>query len=254
MYMGKEQSNNFLNMLIALFLILAIAYPVSLFIKNRSDLSDAITPEQREAFIADTEYTLNMQNKLMDLEPGTRIGEGYKSVSYANDGSAIIRVTIHNIANLTKEDFRLVGSTPYSLLNTVRANIKMPQVLDVVFNDDIIVNAFFERETTKDLINNPQKIEEMIKNNNKEISAFLKHPAVKEAVASKEVLNVLAGSQIISNILASPSGKYFLNNPLKVKELINQNEDLKEFSQNENLQNLLLNFEPTRQAAQIALN
>ena len=252
--MSKEQSNNFLNILILFFLALVIAYPVSLFIKNRSDLSKAITQEQRQAFISEEDFPVNVQSSLGKLEPGTRIGEGYKSVSYANDGSAIIRVTIDNVANLTKEEFRLVGSTPFSLLNTVRANINTPQVLEVVFNDDIIVQAFLERETTQKLLSDPQLLVNMIKNNDGEISSFLTHPSVREALESKPVVNVIAGSQLIADILATPTGQYFLNNPAEVKNLIAQNEALKEISQKENLRYLLLNFEPTKQAAQIALN
>lgn len=252
--MRKEESNNFLSVLTLLFLALVIAYPVSVFIKNRKDLSNAITQEQKQSFVSDEEITANAQNNLIALAPGSRVGEGYKSVSYANDGSAIIRVTINNVANLTKEEFRLVGSTPYSLLNTVRANIKMPNVLDVVFNDDIIVNAFFERETTKNLINNPQVLIDMIQKQDQEITDFINHPAVQEALNSKETLNVIAGSQLAANLLASPAGQYFLKNPRTVKNLINKNEALKEFSLNENLRNLLLNFEPTKQAAKIALN
>lgn len=252
--MSKETSNNFINILLVLFLALVVAYPVSLFIKNRKDLSNAITPEQRQAFISDEEIVVNVQNNLMDLEPGARIGEGYKSVSYSNDGSAIIRVTLNNVANLTKEEFALVGSTPFSLLNTVRANIRTPQVLEVVFNDDTIVNAFFARETTQTLLNDPAILIEKIQNNDKEISDFLNHPAVQEALENKPVINVIAGSQMTANILASPTAKYFLNNPNEVKTLINQNEDLKAIAQNENLRYLLLNFEPTKKAAAIALN
>ncbi|MBQ4493362.1 MAG: hypothetical protein II972_02000 [Elusimicrobiaceae bacterium] len=252
--MSKETSNNFLNILFLFFLALVIAYPVSVFIKNRRDLSKAITPQQRQAFISDEVFSQNAQSNLINLEPGARIGEGYKSVSYANDGSAIIRVTINNVANLTKEEFALVGSTPFSLLNSVRANIKTPQVLDVVFNDDIIVNAFFARETTQNLINNPQVLVDMVSRNDKEVSDFINHPAVQEALNSKEVLNVLAGSQMFANLLASPTGKFFLTNPDEVKRLINQNQDLKALSENENLRYLLLNFAPTKTPAQIALN
>lgn len=252
--MSKEQSNNFLNILFLLFLAMVIAYPVSLFIKNRRDLSQAITPEQRQAFISDEDFPQNAQNNLIDLAPGSRVGEGYKSVSYANDGSAIIRVTINNVANLTKEEFALVGSTPFSLLNSVRANIRTPQVLDVVFNDDIIVNAFFNRESTKTLLNNPQTLSDMVSRNDQAVSDFINHPAVQEALSSKEVLNVIAGSQMVANILASPTGRFFLTNPDEVKRLVNQNADLKELSKNENLRYLLLNFGPTKQAAAIALN
>lgn len=252
--MSKESSNNFINILFVLFLAMVVAYPVSLFIKNRRDLAQAITPEQRQAFISNEEFAQNAQSNLMELEPGSRVGEGYKSVSYANDGSAIIRVTINNVANLTKEEFALVGSTPFSLLNTVRANLKTPQVLEVVFNDDTIVNAFFERESTQKLLSDPQVLIDMASKNDKEISDFINHPAVQEALQVKEVLNVLAGSQMIANILATPTGSYFLTNPDEVKKLINQNEDIKALSKNENLRYLLLNFEPTKQAAQIALN
>lgn len=251
--MSKETSNNFINILIILFMALVIAYPVSLFIKNRSDLSTAITEEQRNSFISDQEMKIPSKNYI-PLEPGVQVGEGYKSVSYANTGSAIIRVSIHNVANLTEDQFRQVGSTLYSLLNTVRSNINTPQVLDVVFNDDIINQAFFDRETTRLLVNQPETLVDMIKKQSPEISEFINHPAVQDSLNSKEVLNVLAGSKLMGNILESPTGQYFLNNPQEVKSLIAQNEDLKNLSQNENLRFLLLNFEPTKHAAQIALN
>ncbi len=252
--MSKQESNNFFNIIILLFLALVIAYPVSLFIKNRSDLSKAITPEQREAFVSTEDFSQNAQNNLIELEPGARVGEGYHSVSYANDGNAIISVTINNVANLTKEEFAKVGSTPFSLLNSVHANIRTPQVLKVVFNDDIIVGAFFERESTNNLLNNPQLLLDMISRNDKEVSDFINHPAFQEALENKNVLNAIASSQMAARVLASPTGKFFLTNPDEIKRLINQNEDIKNLSKNENLRDLLLNFEPTKRAAQIALN
>ncbi len=251
--MSKETSNNVLNFLIILFMALVIAYPVSLFIKNRSDLSEAITEEQRNSFISDQEIKLPSQN-YMPVEPGAQVGEGYKSVNYTDTGSAIIRVSINNVANLTADQFRQVGSTPYSLLNTVRSNINTPQVLDVVFNDDIINQAFFERETTQVLVNQPEVLVNMIKKQSSEISEFINHPAVQSALSRKEVLNVLAGSKLMGNILESPTGQYFLNNPQEVKNLIAQNEDLKNLSQNENLRFLLLNFEPTKKVASVVFN
>ena len=251
--MSNQESNNFLNIIILLFLAVVIAYPVSLYIKQTNDLSKAITPEQRQAFVSNEEFD-NLQNSLLDITPGSRVEEGYKSVSYSNDGSAIICVTPLNITNLSKEDFIAVGKTPFSLLNTVQANIKTPQILDVVFNDETIISAFFERETTKSLLSNPQNVLNLISRNDKEISDFINHPAVQNALNNKNVLNVIAGSQMVADILATPTGKFFLTNPDEVKRMINQNEDIKNLSKNENLRNLLLNFEPTKQAATIALN
>lgn len=252
--MSKETSNNFINILILILMAMVIAYPVSLFIKNRSDLSKAITPEQRQSFISDREDEPSVKTNYLPLEQGVRVEEGYRSVQYGNLGTAIIRVSMQNIANLTQEQFRQVGSTPYSLLNTVRINTKTPQVLDVVFNDDIIIEAFFERETTSKLVNQPEILVNMIETNAPEISDFINHPAVKEALDSPTTLNVLAGSKLMANILESPTGQYFLNNPSEVKRLIGVNEDLKTLSENENLRNLLLNFEPTKESAKVALN
>lgn len=251
--MSKQESNNFLNVLIVLFLALVAVYPVSLFIKNRKDLSKAITPEQMQSFVSEDDYNQNAQNTL-PLDPDSRVAQGPKSVFYANDGHAIICVTVNNVANLSEEDFYSVGNTPFSLLNSVRANIKTPQVLAVVFNDGTIINGFFDRESTKKILGNPQALSSMISKNDEEVSSFINHPAVQEALNSKEVLNVIAGSQMVADILATPTGKFFLTNPDEIKRLINQNEDLKALSKNENLRYLLLNFEPTKRAASIALN
>ena len=182
------------------------------------------------------------------------MGEGYQSVQYGNTGNAVIRVSINNVANLTQDQFRQVGRTPYSLLNTVRTNTKTPQVLDVVFNDDTIIESFFGRETTSLLVNKPDILVRMVEKQAPEISEFINHPAMREALSSPETLNVLAGSKLMANVLESPTGQYFLNNPSEVKRLIGINEDLKSLSENENLRNLLLNFGPTKQAAQVALN
>ena len=252
--MSKETSNNFINILILIFMAMVIAYPVSLFIKNRSDLSKAITPEQKESFISDKEEKPSERVNYLPIEQGTLVGEGYQSVQYGNTGNAVIRVSINNVANLTQDQFRQVGRTPYSLLNTVRTNTKTPQVLDVVFNDDTIIEAFFGRETTSLLVNKPDILVRMVEKQAPEISEFINHPAMREALSSPETLNVLAGSKLMANVLESPTGQYFLNNPSEVKRLIGINEDLKSLSENENLRTLLLNFGPTKQAAQVALN
>lgn len=252
--MSKEQSNNFLNILILIFLALVIAYPVSLFIKNRSDLSDAITEEQKKAFVSDQEFIPVLPKGPNPLDSETRIGEGYRSVNFSDYGNAIIRVNMDNVAKLSKEQFYQVGRVPGSLLNTVRINTKTPQVLEVVFNDPTIIQGFFDRQTTQEIATKPQIIVDMVNNNDEELKEFLSHPALEVALGNRVILNILASSQFMAEILASPTAKYFLQNPLEAKKLINASEDLKALSKNENLRFLLLNFGPTKNAAAIALN
>ena len=252
--MSKETSNNLINILILLFMALVIAYPVSLFIKNRSDISQAITEEQQKAFISDKEYIPPLPQENNNSDEEERIGEGYRSVYFSDYGSAIIKVNMNNIIKLTKEQFYQVGRNRYSLINTVNINPKTPQVLEVVFNDPTIIKGFFDRETTQSIATNPQIVIDMITNNDEGFQSFINHPAIEVALGNTAILNVLASSQFMAEILATPTAQYFLQNPLEAKKLIEANERLKEVSQNENLRHLLLNFGPTKQAAQVALN
>lgn len=255
MYMSKEQSNNFINILILIFLALILAYPVSLFIKNRSDLSAAITEEQKQGFVSDQEITPANLREPAVIETGAGVQGGYKTGGRSTKyGSAIIRVTMNNVASLTNEQFYQVGFTPYSLLNTVGVNIKTPQVLQVVFNDPTIIQGFFDRETTQNIATDPHVLVEMIANHDKGITDFVNHKATTEALNSPQTLNVLAGSAFMANVLASPTAQFFLKNPLAAKELIAINEDLQVLASNENLRYLLLNFGPTKEAAKVALN
>ena len=92
MYMSKEQSNNFINILILLFLALILAYPVSLFIKNRSDLSAAITEEQKQGFVSDQEITPANLREPAVIEAGAGVQGGYKTGGRSTKyGNAIIR-------------------------------------------------------------------------------------------------------------------------------------------------------------------
>lgn len=245
----KNNQNYILQIMLVVFLTMIIAYPVTLYVKKANNPEASLTEEQLNSFILETVEVKSFDTP--SLSRPTSIGSEQKSAKYSTTGQAIMTVNIYNITKLTGEDFTKVGQTPWSLMNTVKSNIATPQVIDLVFNNDNVVNAFMNRDSAKELTSNYLKLYDMLMQSNYAIEKFINNPTVVEVLNNDTALAVVANSQLINKILMSPSGQYFINNPKITKKLVEADDSLKALMGNQKLKKLLLTDKRTKAAAQI---
>lgn len=247
----KEKQMFLVQIMLVIFLTLLIAYPVTFYIKKANNPDQFLTQEQLKAIQTD-KYSLsnvvaNTGPAPLETEGGLSVGK--QTTRYSNTGQAIISVNIYNITKLSKDDFTKVGQTPWSLMNTVKSNMATPQVLDLVFNNDAVVQAFMTRPSVVALTADYLKVYDMLMQGNYAIEKFVTNPTVEAAINDEKVLNSLANSKLIRSILSSKAGLYFINNPAVTKKLIANNEPLKKVLANENIKKQLLTNPYTKRTA-----
>ncbi|MDR1123381.1 MAG: hypothetical protein LBL61_01985 [Elusimicrobiota bacterium] len=227
---------------------LLLAVPVFLYMAKANNIGGAISQERLESFVSSTAEIKapSRPARLPSGAPASGITLGSK---YDNAGSAILSVSPQNIASLTADDFHMIGETPFSLMNTVAGNQAVPSVVAVVFDNRQVVSAFLTRPTTQELLNNPQKLADMIKSNDYIIERFFASPAVAQTLNNESVMLAVNNSVLFSNILQSKTGQYFIKNPRAARQLVNDNKTLAPLLQNESLRKFAEINPQTRAAA-----
>lgn len=245
----NEKQTFIIQIMLVIFFALLLAYPVTIYIKRANNPDAFVTEQQLKSFESD-KFTLNTNRQnVAPLETEGGLNVGRQSTRYSNTGQAILSVNIYNLTKLSKDDFTKVGQTPWSLMNTVKGNLATPQVLDIVFNNEAVVEAFMTRPSTAELNSNYLKIYDMLMQNSYTVEKFLNNPTVEAALNDEAVLSVLSKSKLMTRILTSPTAQYFINNPQITKKLISNNPAFKNVLANEKLKKQLIANPYTRKSA-----
>lgn len=244
--MDKKESSTGLHILAVVLLATVLAYGVSFYVKRASDLSRAITPEQLASFKLDSveykEHVLASKE-----EPVSSLVETQAQRARYNDvGAAIKSATINNITTLTEEDLTNIGATPWSLTNTIKNNLKYPQIIEVIFNNDNVVSAFLSRDDVFSVTDNYLTLVNLIRDNDTSINTFILDSSFQDTIKDDNILNAVASSSLMQQIILSRAGQYFLKNPEVSKTLIQNNKTLSPLLDNVNLKNAFLSNPATR--------
>ena len=248
---NKEKQTFIVQVMLVIFFALLISYPVTIYIKKANNPSDFLTEQQLKAIESQNLTFTPVATAPAPLTTEGGLSVGRQTTRYSTTGQAIVTVNIYNITKLSADDFKKVGSTPWSLMNTVRSNIARPQIVDIVFNNDVVVDAFMTRATTAELTGNYLKVYDMLVQGSPVIDRFLNNPTVDAVVNDSALLGIVAKSKLISRILASPAGQYFINNPQITKKLVYANPSFKNVLANPKLKQVLFAHPQTAQAAKI---
>jgi hypothetical protein len=227
---------------------LLLAFPVYLYIAKANNIDRAISQERLADFTSST-AELKAPSRMARLPSGAPASGLTFGSKYSDAGAAILSVSPRNIAGLTAEDFRIIGETPFSLMNTVAGNQGVPSVVAVVFDNREVVSAFLNRPTTREMLNNPQKLIAMIKDNDYVIQGFFDNPAVAQTLKNEPLMLAVNNSVLFSNIMQSKTAQYFIKNPREARQLVNNNKALAPLLQNESLRKFMEINPQTRPAA-----
>ncbi len=247
-----KENSIFFPLIVVIFLAVLLAYGVSWYAKESNDLSSKITKEQLASFTNDkVDYVEQLpvgseENFISPVE--TRQTQ---AAYYDNVGKAIKSLNIGNIAYASAEDLRLIGSTNWSLNNTVANNLDFPQVIEVVFNNKDVLEGFFNRQDVSEILNNYLALSDLVENNSSEMVSLIEGKAFKGVLQDQELLAKILNSTLIQQVLLSRSANYFLSNPDQAKKLIEGNKTLAPLLENENLKTALLSNSKTKQFAQV---
>lgn len=247
----KENSIVF-PVIIVVFIAALMAYGVSWYAKSSSDLSSKISKEQLASFTDESiDYVELPPVGSEEVFAAPVESRQTQSARYDNIGQAVKSLNIGNIATATQEDLFLIGQTAWSLTNTVASNLNYPQVIEVVFNNKNVLEGFFSRQGVLDLANNYANLKDLIENDSKEIADVVESRAFTGVLKNKELMEKLLNSALMKELLLSRSANYLLSNPKEAKELIESNKTLAPLLKDENLKDVLLNDEKTKEFAKV---
>ena len=237
-----KENSIFFPLIVVIFLATLMAYGVSLYIKNNSDLSSAITQEQLASFTDETIEYVELPPVGMDNIYASPVESRQKqSVRYDNIGQAVKTLNIGNIATATPEDLHLIGQTNWSLTNTVNANLDFPQVIEVVFNNRNVMNGFFGRKDVANLTENYLNLIDFLDNEPNAVSGLIESHAFKGVLKNQNLMAKLLDSALIQELLLTRTATYFLDNPDEAKKVIEKNATLAPLLKEEKLKSVLLN-------------
>ena len=231
--------------IVALALLLAL--PVFWYMQKADRIERSLSQERLAALTNEKAELTDLNNPAGSRMRGG-IDAGQRTTRY-EAGAAILTVSPQNIIQLTPDDFRRIGATPFSLFNTVGANQNVPSVVGVVFDNQYVVGSFLARQTTRDLLNDPRKLADMVKNNDPVITRFFANPAAVETLDNEPMMLALSASALMYQILQSPAGQYFIKNPQISRRLVEDNTTLAPLLQNNSLRKFLETNPQTRDAA-----
>lgn len=236
-----------LEIALTVALALLLAAPVFWYMRKADRIERSISPDRLAAFVNEHAVLIDLNNPAGPRAIGG-IDAGQRTTRY-EAGAAILTVSPQNIIQLTPDDFRRIGATPFSLFNTVGANQNVPGVVGVVFDNQHVVGAFLARQTTRDLLNNPPKLANMVKNNDPVIARFFANPAAIETLDNEPMMLAISSSALMYQILQSPAGQYFIKNPHISRRLVEDNTTLSPLLKNNSLRKFLETNPQTRDAA-----
>lgn len=246
----EEKSKNLVYFMLFLFALTVVAAPVSLYVKRANNPQLAITPDRLQDFTNDKAEITDFPEEIKTNLPAN-ISTPARADMYAEYGKPVIAVNLYNITRLSKEDLQRVGSTPWSLMNTVGDNLKNPQVIEVIFNNETVISSFMGRKNVKNLTETAFPAVDMLAQQDYAVENFFTNPVVINVLENETVLTAILNSSLINNLLMTRAAKYFIDNPKETKALAEENLYLKELLKNETLKNFLLSKLETKQAASV---
>lgn len=237
-----KENSIFFPLIVVIFLATLMAYGVSWYAKNNSDLSSAITQEQLASFTDESIEYVELPPVGAETAFASPVESRQKqSVRYDDIGQAVKSLNIGNIATATPEDLRLIGETNWSLTNTVNANLDYPQVIEVVFNNRNVLNGFFSRKDVTDLTENYLNLTDLIDNDPQSVSGLIENHAFKGVLKNEILMAKLLDSALIQELLLTRTATYFLDNPEEAQKVIESSEVLAPLLKEEKLKAVLLN-------------
>ena len=247
-----KENSIFFPVIVVAFLAMLMAYGVSWYAKNSSDLSSAITKEQLASFTDESIEYVELPPVGSETAFAAPVESRQKRAARYDDiGQAVKSLNIGNIATATPDDLYLIGETSWSLTNTVNANLNYPQVIEVVFNNRNVLNGFFSREDVLNLTENYLNLTDLLDNDPKAVSGLIENRAFKGVLQNENLMAKLLDSALMQELLLTKTASHFLDSPEEAQRVIKNNEILAPLLNEEKLKTVLLENTVTHDFADI---
>ncbi|HUT85883.1 MAG TPA: hypothetical protein VMW66_03495 [Elusimicrobiales bacterium] len=228
----KPKAPPWIFLLYLLPLFMAITVALMYWIKKINAPKIQLTPSQESAFIAPIEIKrISALDKKKSKEVEEKIKKSLKKTPRE-------KMLERRQKRELEKKFRIIGSTPGKLLESVEYAFKNPSAIKALFNNEIVIEEFLKRETVKPLLADVEKLKDFLINDPK-TGEFFDNLMVSKIINNQEILLAIAESKFIDKILKSPAIKKLINSPQLRREITEANPRLGLLTANYNLLNAL---------------
>lgn len=141
---------------------------------------------------------------------------------------------IPKVADIKQKEMISVGYKKGFLSQAVGRLINNPKAIKALFDNEYVVKGFLERETVKKALSDPKFLENFL-SNQQVISNFLKNENVKAALSNPQVINAIAQSKLMNEIINSQAVNQLLTNDNAINNLMQKNPQISELLANPNV-------------------
>ncbi|MCX7905587.1 MAG: hypothetical protein N2446_02675 [Elusimicrobiales bacterium] len=123
------------------------------------------------------------------------------------------------INTIKQKEMTSIGYKQGFLSQAVGKLINNPKAIKALFDNEFVVKGFLARQTVKNALSDPKYLENIL-TNSQIISNFFNNENVKAALKNQEVINAIAQSKLMNEIISSPAVNQLLNNQNSINNII----------------------------------
>ena len=224
------QSSSNRMALIVFGVVLTLAVVSLLFIfaaqKRAENITSFLDPSVLNGLVVDRTFTPQTNRRYVQVSEGAD-----RNVSVTELGSTLPVISRYNFRALTQKNYEMIGVAPWALSINISSNIEDPDLLRYLFNQADMCKAFIARNTVAPLLNDPNALIQLVRDESK-VRSFFNDEVAQQVLASPKVIEALAGSRLFASLLVSNTGRFFREHPEQAAQLINASPTLKALKQN----------------------
>lgn len=215
-----------------ILLLVLLAY----WIKKTSTPEIDLTPAEESAFIAPVKIR---QISPLDIQKSK---EAETKIKKTLEMSPREKMLQRKQKREAEKKFKIIGSTAGKLIEAVEFAYKNPKAVKALFDNEIVVREFLNRETVKPLLENTTELKNFLITSPK-VDEFLDNKTVTkvinkvgaDATEKEDLLTSIARSKLAEKILTSPAVSEIINSPKIRREIIEKRKRLGLLTANVNL-------------------
>ena len=136
--------------------------------------------------------------------------------------------------DLKAKEMTSIGYKKGFLTDVVGKLINNPKALKSLFDNEYVVKGFLSRDIVKRNLQDPNALKSYLTNTNA-VSNFLNNQIVKQVLNNPTLLNTMAQSKLVQEIMKSPAVNNILTDPKARNEILTKNPQINELLSNPNI-------------------
>lgn len=157
--------------------------------------------------------------------PGEKTSTGSGGVSSGGAGSSTASKPAAPDPAAKPEDAKKsqsMGMAYGAISKAVGKLMNNPEAVAAILNNKYVVKGFMSRDTVRNATRNSASLAAYLKNP-ANLNNFMGKDVVQRGMDNRELVNAVAGSQLVGALLDTPGGKALLNDPAAIADIMRSN-------------------------------